>query len=181
MDLSNSLWIVAFLLIFVWYLSNVAGRLDRLHLKAEAARLSLDTQLAFRTSATGRLIEKLKSQKIVVSDLDEILLKVIHFEVEVADDQTQWQLEGELTDQLNELFDQKPDLITNAELTRIITDLAAACRRVQFARAFHNDAQRNALLVRKRPFVKIFRLAGRAKMPELIEFNDQIPPGLLNK
>ncbi len=82
---------------------------------------------------------------------------------------------------INNLFTNQPELLTNPEFEAIISDLAQASRRVQYAKAFHNDAQKNALLVRQRPLVKIFRLAGRAKLPTLIEFNDFLAPELKNK
>jgi len=43
---------------------------------------------------------------------------------------------------------------------------------------FYNDAARSAIKVRRRWLVRSFRLFGRASMPVLIDFDDQIPQGL---
>ena len=56
MQISN--WII-FLVLLVFlgvYLSNVAGRLDRLHLKVENARNALDRQLAIRSAVCRELV-----------------------------------------------------------------------------------------------------------------------------
>lgn len=181
MELSQILGIFGALLLFAWYLSNVAGRLDRLHLKAEAAKLSLDTQLALRTSAVGRLIEKLNNQNYEIKELPEVWQEAIKREAEDFSDDLQWKYESALTVAINNLVTLQPDLLIKPEFAKIISDLAQASRRVQYAKAFHNDAQKNALKVRGRPLVKIFRLAGRAKLPALIEFDDFLAPALKNK
>jgi hypothetical protein len=172
---------IFFVLVLIgWYLSNLAGRLDRLHLKAEAARLSLDTQLAHRTSAIGRLIENLSKEQLAQNNLEQTWRKAFSSESAEITPLDQWQLEGDLTKSLIKLFQQQSDLFSRIELAQVFTDLAAACRRVQYARAFHNDAQKAALAVRQRWVVRWFRLSGRAKLPQPIEFDDQIPPALTN-
>lgn len=181
MEFSQIAWLFGLLLLFAWYLSNVAGRLDRLHLKAEAARNSLDTQLAHRTSAVGRLLEKLKSQNYEVNELDDIWHQVLNYESKDVNEDQQWRCESDLTLAINNLLDQRPELLCDPDYSKIISDLAGASRRVQYAKAFHNDAQNNALKVRRRTFVKLFRLAGRAKLPCVIEFDDSIAPALKNK
>ena len=50
MEISNWVLIAVGLFLFALYLSNVAGRLDRLHLKVENARNALDRQLALRSA-----------------------------------------------------------------------------------------------------------------------------------
>ena len=54
----------------------------------------------------------------------------------------------------------------------------SASRRVQYALTFYNDAANGAIVVRKRWVVRFFRLFGRASMPEVIEFDAEIPQGL---
>lgn len=181
MELSIIFWIIGLLLFFAWYLSNIAGRLDRLHLKAEAARLSLDTQLAHRTSAVGRLLEMLKNQNYQVANLNDVWREVLNYQSKEISDDQQWHFESELTKQINLLVQVQPELLSDLEYAKIISDLAQASRRVQYARAFHNDAQNNVLKVRRRALVKLFRLAGRAKLPRVIEFDDSIAPALKNK
>lgn len=181
MTWTNWLILLLVLVIFTWYLSNVAGRLDRLHLKAEAARASLDTQLAHRTSAVGRLVEKLNDAADPLNiNLKSAWREALMSELVHSDNTSQWQIESDLTLRINEIFNARPTLASDPTLSDFMGDLAAACRRVQYARAFHNDAQKAALEVRSRWLVRSFRLAGRARLPRVIEFDDQIPQALLN-
>lgn len=181
MEFSQVAWLFGMLLLSAWYLSNVAGRLDRLHLKAEAARHSLDTQLAHRISAVARLLEKLKSQNYEVSKLDDIWHQALNYESNEVSEAQHWQSESDLTLAINNLLYEKPELLSDPDYSKIMSDLAGASRRVQYAKAFHNDAQNNALKVRQRVLVKLCRLAGRAKLPRVIEFDDAIAPALKNK
>lgn len=56
--------------------------------------------------------------------------------------------------------------------------LAQACVRVQMARRFHNDAVAQTQRVRRKRVVRWARLAGRAPLPQMIEFDDAVPPGV---
>lgn len=181
MEVTNYFYVLGFVLFFAWYLSNVAGRLDRLHLKAEAARLSLDTQLAHRTSAVGRLVEKLQGQNQQNIELANVWQEVLKREADEENDELQWQYESALTLAINTFVVTHDSVVNDPDYANIMADLAKASRRVQYAKAFHNDAQTNALKVRQRWLVKFFRLAGRAKLPSLIEFDDSIAPLLKNK
>ena len=53
-----------------------------------------------------------------------------------------------------------------------------ASERVQLARRFHNDAVNDVRRVRRKGAVRGFRLAGHAELPESIDFDDELPPGL---
>jgi hypothetical protein len=46
--------------------------------------------------------------------------------------------------------------------------------RTSFARRFHNDTVRDALVVRRRRVVRLFRLAGSARMPSFFEMDDTV-------
>ena len=46
--------------------------------------------------------------------------------------------------------------------------------RTGFARRFHNDAVRDALVVRRRRIVRWFRLAGTARLPSFFEMDEPV-------
>jgi hypothetical protein len=50
--------------------------------------------------------------------------------------------------------------------------LAAANARAGYARAFYNDTVRDALVVRRRRIVRVFRLAGSARLPAFFEMDE---------
>ena len=53
--------------------------------------------------------------------------------------------------------------------------LADVMTRAVFARRFHNDAVRDALIVRKRRIVRWFHLAGTARLPSFFEMDEATP------
>ena len=126
------------------YSAWVAGRLDRLHLRLDAARAALDGQLreralVARTSPALRLAAQRAldtpglghDREIAENDLSRALRRVPP------------------TDELN-------DVVTRAS----------------FARQFHNDAVRDALVLRRRWIVRLLHLAGRAQRPTYFEIDD---------
>lgn len=60
----------------------------------------------------------------------------------------------------------------------LVDALAAAWYRVQLARRFHNEAVAQTQRARRKRGVRYLRLAGRAPVPEPLEFDDAWPAGL---
>lgn len=172
-------WLVVLgaLLLFGLYLSQVAGRLDRLHLRIEAARNALELQLSRRSGvvqeiagsgvldpATSVVLGESATAARVVEpdDLDEVSV-----------------VESELTGALVVAFSDPEDVeaLDEASDVRMSDVLETACRRVQLARRFHNDAVRACLAIRERRLVRWFRLAGHTPLPRSVELDDTLPPG----
>ena len=178
MQTSNWVLIFALLILIAVYLANVAGRLDRLHLKVENARNALDRQLALRSA----ICSEIAGVEVFDKNLRNRLANSIHASIseESLDVHTQneWLIESEVTKALCELFDKSFDINKFPNHKNLIQEAAGAARRVKYALTFYNDAATSALKVRKRWIVRSFKLFGRASMPVLIEFDDQIPHGL---
>ena len=68
-----------------------------------------------------------------------------------------------------------------SELSRAIAATAAdealvkANARAGYARAFYNDTVRDALVVRRRRIVRVFRLTGSARLPAFFEMDEPTP------
>lgn len=60
----------------------------------------------------------------------------------------------------------------------LVDALAAAWYRVQLARRFHNEAVAQTQRARRQQVVRYLRLAGRAPVPQPLEFDDAWPAGL---
>ena len=60
----------------------------------------------------------------------------------------------------------------------LLEELVGAVRRVQLARRFHNDVVAHAQRMRRKRVVRWARLAGHARMPQMVEFDDSPPLGL---
>lgn len=89
--------------------------------------------------------------------------------------------ESALTAVVEEILDpaeQESDLYADGYSSQLLEQLAAAWYRVHIARRFHNESVLQAQRVRSKWWVRLFRLAGYAPMPQTVEFNDGWPQGL---
>lgn len=173
--------LVILLVLVVWYLSNTAGRLDRLHHRVEASRDNLNGALERRRDVADHVA--------TIGLLDPASALLVAEAVLVADDQSgadpvaRSVAESDLTKVLSAVFadPQEVDEMVDEPGGEVVTRLADACRRVEFGRRFYNDAVFATRAMRSRPVVKLFRLQGSAAMPETLEMSDAPPPGFLGR
>jgi hypothetical protein len=57
----------------------------------------------------------------------------------------------------------------------VLQRVAAANQRVELARRFLNDAVTDVRRVRRKPGVRLLKLAGHAELPETFEIDDELP------
>ena len=57
----------------------------------------------------------------------------------------------------------------------MVQRVAAANQRVELARRFLNDAVTDVRRVRRKPGVRLLRLAGHAELPQTFEIDDELP------
>lgn len=183
--------LVLALVAVAWYLSYSAARLDRLHAKVEGAMSALDAQLVRRAEATLELANAGvldPASALLIADaatesierttehpVDEDLLDGQHFggREDVEGDLTA-ALAAALPDEVVAGLRGRDDPFVDESLDRI----AASGLRVRMARRFHNDAVRQVRRVRRKRVVRWFRLAGHAALPEMVEFDDEVPGSL---
>lgn len=168
---------IAVLVLVGLYLSWTAGRLDRLHARVDAARFALDAQL-LRRSATA--LELATSG--LVDPAASVLLAGAAHDARAAEDAAREPAESDLTRALHAVL-AEPTEVTQLRKdpggAELLAELDSACRRVELARRFHNDAVRGAGAVRRQRAVRYLRLAGRAPMPPTFEMDDTPPDGLV--
>lgn len=171
--------VVAATAFVVWWLSAVAGRLDRVHIRRDEALISLRLQLALRMSAVAKLLTS--------EVLDPVSANVLAEEVENVTAAVERSVseylaaESEMTSALCQVFDDVDEVravATSSSAAHALGDLAAACRRVELARRFHNDAVGAAQLLHRRKVVRYLRLAGHTPWPEAVDMADTVPAGL---
>lgn len=175
---------LALLLVLGWFLSWSAARLDRLHHRVESARAALDAHLARRAAAAIEAAALLDpaSGLVLASAAAESLAEGAARGTAgeqvgpVAED-----VENDLTRALHHTL-ADPDEVVRLRAVPLAADLldalAQACLRVQLARRFHNDAVAQAQRVRRKRVVRWAHLAGRAAMPQMVEFDDSAPETL---
>lgn len=142
------------LLLSAWILS-IANRLDRLHVRTDAAWAALDAALARRAVVTRALLDP--------------ALSAAASRAESAS-----RAERELAE--NELSGLLGALDRSSLAPALAFELADAEERVVLARRVHNDAVRDTLLQRRRRIARWLRLAGTAPQPSYFEIAEPTAP-----
>ena len=154
----------------LWF-SWTATRLDQLHHRIDLGRESLNTQLALRS---GVVLELVGSGAL--DDPEAVLLSDAAHRARHAPEA---QAQSGLSQVLRAVF-ASPESVAavRAEAPELVDELAAACRKVELARRFHNDHVTSARALRSRRRVRWFRLAGHAPEPTTVDLDDVPPAGL---
>jgi hypothetical protein len=144
----------------------MAGRLDRLHLKIDANRTSLQKALIIRANRAQTLARRYPQDNRAASELVEIAEECL-----AIDDanRASWFVESRLTAAILRLSDQPAPAGTAHDWQRLIE----ASRKVLLARTFYNDTTRMCQNLRKRRIVRWLRLAGFASYPQPVNFDDR--------
>ncbi len=151
------------MLVVVWYLSFTATRLDRLHHRVETSWGNLDAALKTRSA----LALEIARSNLVDPAASMLLLAAAHVAV-IADQSERADAEEELSQLLLSLLEEEA-LDSDEEIFR---ELNSARDRLRIAIALHLEAVSRTQAQRKRPIVRIFRLAGRAPLPVRYPFED---------
>jgi len=176
---STLIWIAVVVALVGIYLSWTAGRLDRLHVRIEAARAALDAQLLRRASVA----QELATAGVLDPASSMVLYQAAHAARQAEEDQREV-AESELSQALRAVFAEVPQVEAVREAPggeEAANELAAAVRRVPMARRFHNDSVRAARAVWRHRKVRWLRLAGHAPFPLAFEMDDEPPAALADR
>ncbi|GAA4254798.1 hypothetical protein [Dactylosporangium darangshiense] len=150
-------WVIAVVAVVVavaTYLTWLAARIDRLHARAAAAYATLDAHLVRRAAAAVALAEAAQLPTLMYAA--KIALDAQPDDREVA--------ENDLTRHLRAGLGDPP--------ADVVETLVQVSRRVALARQVHNDVVRDALAVRRRSLVRLFRLARKHPIPAYFDVDD---------
>jgi len=160
-----ALFIIAF---FAWYLSYSATRLDRLHHRVETSWANLDGLLQRRAAIA---IEIARSE---ISDpASSLLLTFAAHQAREASIRDRSQAETGLTGALGILIETSTS-ITGPIEQDLIRELKELTEKIKMAVAMHVDAVIRTQMVRKKWFMRFFRLAGSAPEPVTYEFEGDV-------
>ncbi len=173
-----SRWLVALAVVALvgLYLRGLAGRLDRLHVRVEAARDALDAQLVRRTAAALEL-----AHAGLLDPATSVLLAEEAYGAQTAEPAERPRAESELTGALYAAIPDAQTLALLAESSRgsaLLDALRVSCGHVVLARRFYNEAVRSTQGLRDRRLVRWLHLAGTAPYPRPFEMDDMPPPAL---
>ena len=161
--MSETAIVLAILLVFLWYLSFTATRLDRLHHRVESSWAALDSLLQKRAA----IALELAHSDFADPGLALILNHAAHQarEAEISDRSDS---ESGLTTALG-LMLKSENASDQSELLRELSDLTD---KIRVAVKLHVEAVNRTQKVRRKLIVRFFRLAGRAPLPTVYKFED---------
>jgi len=150
-------WVAAVLvtvLLVTAYLSWTAARVERLHARVASAARALDAHLLRRAAAAAVLAEERYATELYAAA--RIALDAEEGEREAA--------ENDLTRQLRATRLDPEDPAA--------ASVIAASRRLALARQVHTDLVRDALAARRRPLVRLLRMARKHECPRYFDVDD---------
>lgn len=162
------LLLVITILLFVWYLSFLATRLDRLHHRVETSWANLDALLQKRGAIA---IEIARSE--IADPASSLLLTFAAHQARDASVKDRSQAESSLTGALGILLEISESV--DEDIPReLLDELQALNEKITVAIALHVESVTRTQLIRSRRVIRLFRLAGRAPLPIIHEFEAPI-------
>ena len=166
--MSKYLFAVLLIAVIAWYLSFSATRLDRLHHRVETSWANLDGLLQRRAAIA---IEIARSE---ISDpASSLLLTFAAHQAREASIRDRSQAETGLTGALGILIETSTS-VDGAIEQDLLRELKELTEKIKMAIAIHVDAVTRTQLVRKKWFIRLFRLAGTAPEPVTYEFEGDV-------
>jgi len=182
--------VLALLAIVLWsfYVSWRASRLDRLHNRVEAARTALDLALVRRASAASELASSGlldPAASLLLADAVRRARQADPAERDLAESDLTRALRATLGDPVfrkelvgedGEDGDEHGDEHGAASqgTAELVAEVEAAAQQVFIARKFYNDLAGRTVYARRRPLARAMRLAGSAALPTFFEMDDSI-------
>jgi hypothetical protein len=167
--------VVLALVLWGFYISWRAGRLDRMHNRVEAARTALDLAMVRRSSVAYEL-----ASSELLDPATSLLLASAVRRAKEADPAERDLAESDLTRALRATFGEpgvRSELDGKEGAAELLAELDAAAHQVFIARKFYNDVAARTIDARRRPLARVFRLAGNAAQPEFFEMDDALADG----
>lgn len=174
------IWTLVFAIILVivlwgFYVSWRASRLDRLHNRAESARTALDLAMVRRSAVAYEL-----ASSGLLDPATSLLLAHAARRAKEAAPGDRDLAESDLTRALRAAFGQpgfRSALADSDGAGELVAEVEAASHQVYLARKFYNDVAARTIDARRRPLARVLRLSGTAKQPEFFEMDDDLAEG----
>ena len=166
--------VLAVLALVLWsfYVSWRASRLDRLHNRVEAARTALDLALVRRASAASELASSGQldpATSLLLADAVRRARGASAAERDLAESDLTRALRATIGDP-----EARKELAADDGTAELVTEVEDAAQRVFIARKFYNDLAGRTVYARRRPLVKVLRLYGGAREPAFFDMDDAI-------
>jgi hypothetical protein len=164
--------VVLAVVLWSFYVSWRASRLDRLHNRVEAARTSLDLALVRRASAASELASSGQldpATSLLLADAVRRARGAVPAERDLAESDLTRALRATLGD-----ADFRKELAADEGTAELVAEVEEAAQRVFIARKFYNDLAGRTIDARRRPLVRVLRLYGGALRPAFFDMDDAL-------
>jgi hypothetical protein len=156
------------ILIFIWYLTFLATRLDRLHHRVETSWANLDGLLQRRAAIA---LEIARSE--IADPASAMLLTAAAYQARESRIENRSASESGLSGALGLLLADGQSSERPAEIV-LLRELSELTDKIRIAISLHVDAVTRTHLVRRKFIVRLFRLAGTAPLPITYEFETDV-------
>ena len=153
------------LLILAWYLSFLAGRLDRLHHRVETSWEHLDALLQRRAAIALEI-----SHSESIDPATGMLLTAAAYQAREANIIERSEAESSLSESLRLISKEATREIDSA----LLQELQRVTEKISLAITIHLESVSSARALRSKLIFRIFRLAGHAPLPVRYSFEDDI-------
>jgi hypothetical protein len=164
----TTLAILIFFLVFLWYLSFLATRLDRLHHRVETSWANLDGLLQRRAAIALEI-----AHSEIADPASSLLLTAASYQAREATMEYRSQAESGLSGALGLLLADGQSNARAAEKS-LLTELSTLTDKIRVGIALHVDAVNSTHNLRSSKMIRIFRLAGTAPQPVTYEFEEDV-------
>lgn len=166
--------VLVVLAVVLWgfYVSWRASRLDRLHNRVEAARAALDLALVRRASAASELASSGQ-----LDPATSMLLADAVRRARAAPPAERDLAESDLTRALRATLGDagfRAEMAADDGTAELVADVEDAAQRVFIARKFYNDLAGRTIDARRRLLVRMLRLYGGALQPGFFDMDDAL-------
>ena len=163
-------WVLTIFLIifFIWYLTFLARRLDRLHQRVDNTWANLDVLLQKRAAVALEI-----AHSDIADPASSMLLTGAAYQARDAAIQNRSNAESGLSGALGLLLEDSQHLATAAD-SQLLTELSSLTDKIRVAISLHTDAVNRSQMLRSKFVVRSFRLAGSAPLPVTHEFEADV-------
>jgi len=164
--------VVLALVLWSFYVSWRASRLDRLHNRVEAARTALDLALVRRAAAASELASSGlldPATSLLLVDAVRRARQAVQAERDLAESDLTRALRATLGDP-----DFRKEINGDDGAAELVTEVEAAAQQVFIARKFYNDVAGRTIDARRRPLPRVLRLYGSAQQPVFFDMDDAL-------
>ena len=162
--MKTTLAILLIILVFLWYLSFSATRLDRLHHRVETSWATLDSLLQRRAAIALEV-----ARSAIIDPATSLLLTASAYQARGADIEDRSSAESVLSGALGMMLAERESILAKSDQA-LLHELEQLTDKIKVAISIHVESVTRTQLIRSKLVFRLFRLAGTAPLPVTYEF-----------